>query len=262
MRWVSLVVIGVLIPLTAHADFWSDDTGRLNERLNDFNHTFELKTRGEIDRASFEKAGHAGNSPYFTDSTHWPSYLCGASVLQTISQNYYTTYYGKPSSVRLGLKKVKTIRCAAGTEKNVTLAGDTLTIILDKTSGENDPPMVAAAMLHAFPELAWDGAEESIKDSVDRVTKSCGIAATFSFDKPHVNAVSYFEHTQTAANACADVLNIFISGCEHNPGGQGCGPEGHLVRVHARPRASGTRRPEGRFGYRHGLQAGAVRDRR
>jgi hypothetical protein len=212
---ICIAMIGLALPVTAHADFWSQDADRFNQRLADFNHTFGIATHGVIDRASFEKAGHAGDSSYFTDSTHWPSYLCGGSVVQTISENFYTTHAGKPSAVRIGLKGIKTIRCAAG-PKNVVVTGDTMTITLDDTSGQNDPPMVLDAMIHAFPDSAWDDADEDIKDAFEHVKTACGITATFSYDKPHVNALSYKEHVQTIATACGDVLSVFNVGCQHN----------------------------------------------
>ena len=211
---IYCVLIGLAVPLTAHADFWSDDAGRLNERLGDFNHAFGITTHGVIDRASFEKAGHPGGSSYFTDSTHWPSYQCG-DVVKTISDLFYTTHTGKPSAVRVGLKGLKTIRCVAG-PKNVVVSGDSMTVTLDSTSGENDAPMVVDAMIHAFPDSAWDDADEDIKDAFEHIKTACGITATFSYDKPHVNALSYKEHVQTAANACSDVLGVFSVGCEHN----------------------------------------------
>jgi hypothetical protein len=211
---IWIVMIGLALPVTAHADFWSQDADRLNERLSPFNHTFGLNAHGVIDHATFEKIGRAANSSYFTDSTHWPSYLCG-SAIEAISQNFYTTHSGKPTAVRVGLKAIKTIRCAAG-PKNVVVTGDTMTITLDDTSGQNDPPMVLDAMLHAFPNSAWDDADEDIKDAFEHVKSACGITATFSYDKPHVNALSYREHVQSVATACGDVLSTFNVGCQHN----------------------------------------------
>ncbi len=216
MRMMGVVLLAALVPATAYADFWSDDTGRFNERLSSFNHTFELTTKGAIDGACVDYAGLGADAGYFTDCSQWPSDLCGASVIETIAQNFYTTHYGKPSAVRLGLKKIKTIRCAYGAEKNLTVSGDTLTIVLDKTSGQNDPPMVSEAMLRLFPALAWDGAEEGIEGTISRVNRNCGIAAKLSYDRAHINAVSYAEHVMSVAGACGDVVGLLANGCQYN----------------------------------------------